>query len=149
MVEQLLPSRAFRYALMIAFGSVLCCHGQTVVHRWDFSEGPGKWFAANSCAPLEVNEGRLTVRVTGFDPYIYSSRVAELAIEANSSTFIRMTARCNVSMPAEFFWAEIQGGRDTGFSSQERGVVPNARGRPVSPIQHLPGMVGGNLADQV
>ena len=115
MIRQLLPLRACRYALMITLGSVLCCHGQTVLHRWDFSEGPGKWLAAHSCAPLEVTDGRLAVRVTSFDPYIYSSRDTELAIKANSSTFIRMTARCNVSLPANFFWAETRDERDTGF----------------------------------
>ena len=102
-------------ALVILVGGSLCCSGQTVLHRWDFGEGQGRWFAAHSCAPLEVKDGLLQVRVTGFDPYIYSSQGPDFRIEATPSTFVRMTARCNVSMPATFFWAEIQNGRDTGF----------------------------------
>ncbi len=117
MIYQRLLFRAYRHALMITLFSVLCCNGQTVLHRWDFSKGLGEWFAAHSCAPLEVNDGRLTVRVTGFDPYIYSSRGTGPAVDVSSSTFIRMTARCNLSQPATFFWAENREGRDTGFQA--------------------------------
>lgn len=115
MIPERLPLKTCLHVLLITLGSNLCCSGQTVLHRWNFSEGHGQWVAAHSCAPLGLKDGLLQVRVTGFDPYIYSSRGPDFAIEANPSTFIRMKARCNVSMPATFFWAEMQDGRDTGF----------------------------------
>ena len=119
MVHKQLPLKAGLCTLLITLGSSLCCSGQTVLHRWDFSQGRGQWVAANSCAPLGLKDGLLQVRVTGFDPYIYSSQTPEFRVETNPSTFIRMTARCNVSKPATFFWAEMPGGRDMGFRAKK------------------------------
>ena len=94
---------------------VAASFGQDVLQRWDFREGKARWFAAHSCAPLEAKDGRIVVRVSGPDPYVHSSRGSDFAIDGNPSQYIRMRARCNVAMPAEFFWAETTEGSDAGF----------------------------------
>ena len=110
-------SRVLRSVLSVVMLWAVSCLGQDRLHRWDFSQGVGSWFAANSCAPLAVAAGNLQIQVTGFDPFVYSSRGADFGIDARPGVFIRMKARCNVSAPAEFFWAETTAGTDAGFVS--------------------------------
>lgn len=105
------------YLFFLTVCSSLSFQAQEVLHRWDFSQGIGNWFAAHSCAPLDVVDGLLQVRVTDFDPYVHSSRGTDFSIDTYSGVFIRMKARCNVSSPAEFFWAETTEGTDAGFTA--------------------------------
>ena len=90
---------------------------QQSLHKWEFSEDPGGWLAANSVAPLIVRDRRLIVKVVGFDPFIYSSRSDRLDIQGSSDQFIRMVARCNVEGSAEFFWASSTEGEESGFQA--------------------------------
>ena len=105
-------------AAMIAVCSlslVTQTHAQQTLHRWEFSEEPGGWFAAHSVAPLAVRDGRLIVKVVGFDPFIHCSRGDTFSIQGRPDQFVRMVARCNVKGSAEFFWASSTEGEDSGF----------------------------------
>ena len=111
-----------RAALVAYVGSSLATQSlaQQPLHTWDFRQGPGEWWAANGVAPLTVQDGRLVVRVVGFDPFIHCSRGPCLAIQGNDRQFIRMKARCNVKGGAEFFWAASTEGKDSGFEASKQ-----------------------------
>ena len=110
-----------RAALVAYVGSSLATQSlaQQPLHTWNFRQGPGEWWAANGVAPLTVQDGRLVVRVVGFDPFIHCSRGPCLAIQGNDRQFIRMKARCNVKGGAEFFWAASTEGKDSGFEASK------------------------------
>jgi hypothetical protein len=112
-------SRVLRRVLSFVVLWTVSCFGQERLHQWDFGQGVGTWFAANSCAPLTVADGNLQVRVTGFDPFVHSSRGADFGVDARAGVFIRMKARCNVSGPGEFFWAGTTAGTDAGFVAKK------------------------------
>lgn len=104
------------WAVMIVLGPLASQSlAQQTLHRWNFAAGPDGWSGVHSVAPPSVREGRLIVKVVGFDPYIHTSRGDGLSIEGHPDQFIRMVARCNVKGGAEFFWASSTNGQDLGF----------------------------------
>ncbi len=108
-------SLSARVLSVLLFVSPPAVRAQRVLQRWDFSVGKHEWTAAHSVSPLEVRDGLLVVRVSGFDPFIHSSSRNEFALQGNSRQFIRMKARCNSRGSAEFFWAGTTEGEDAGF----------------------------------
>jgi len=83
------------------------------LHRWDFAAGTDGWHAQNHCS-IAADNGALTIRSTGVDPYLNSG-----VRLPGGDLLVRIRMKLNAAGPGQIFWCSTRH-RSTSERHSER-----------------------------